>query len=46
VTMVMWDLVLVQLKTELASKQERCIVCVECSNGSKIVLDALNGTPR
>jgi hypothetical protein len=43
---VMWDLVLVRLETELASEQEKCSVCVECSIGSEIVLDAPNRTPR
>ena len=26
--------------------QDRCTVCVECTIGSEIVLDALEGTPR
>ena len=26
--------------------QDRCTVCVECTIGSKIILDALDGTPR
>ena len=30
----------------LISTQDRCMVCVECTIGSEIVLDALVGTPR
>ena len=26
--------------------QDRCMVCVECTIGSEIVLDAPDGTPR
>jgi len=26
--------------------QDRCTVCVERTTGSKIILDALDGTPR
>ena len=26
--------------------QDRCTVCVECTNGLEIVLDAPEGTPR
>jgi hypothetical protein len=37
----MWNLVLVRLETELA----RCTVCAECTIGSEIILDALDGTP-
>ena len=28
------------------STQDRCTVCVECTIGSEIVLDAPDGTPR
>ena len=31
---------------ELMLTQDRCTVCVECTIGSEIVLDAPNGTPR
>ena len=31
---------------EMMLTQDRCMVCVECTIGSKIVLDAPNGTPR
>jgi hypothetical protein len=27
------------------SVQDRCMVCTNCTMGSKIILDALNGTP-
>jgi hypothetical protein len=30
----------------LVSMQDRCTVCAKCTIASKIVLDALNGTPR
>jgi hypothetical protein len=37
---------LVRLETELASVREWCTVCVERTIGSKIVLDAPDGTAR
>jgi hypothetical protein len=37
VTWVMWNLVSVRLEMELASVQERCMVCAECTIGSEIV---------
>jgi hypothetical protein len=43
---MMWNLVLVYLETVLVSVQYRCMVCTERTIGSKIVLDALDGTPR
>ena len=30
----------------LILRQDRCMVCVGCTIGSEIVLDAPNGTPR
>jgi hypothetical protein len=39
-------LVLVCLEIALILTQYRCMVCVERSMGSKIVLDAPDGTPR
>jgi hypothetical protein len=39
-------LVLVCLETVLILTQDRCTVCVERTIGSKIVLDAPDGTPR
>jgi hypothetical protein len=42
----MWILVLDRLEIELASVQDRCTVCVKCTIGSKIILDAPVGTPR
>jgi hypothetical protein len=42
---VMWNLVSVHLETVSVSLQYRCMVCVECTIGSKIVLDAPDGTP-
>jgi hypothetical protein len=43
--LVMWNLVLVRLETVLVSVQYRCTVCTECIMGSKIILDAPDGTP-
>jgi hypothetical protein len=46
VTSVMWNLVLVYLDTVLVLVQYRCMVFAECTTGSKIILDAPDGTPR
>jgi hypothetical protein len=35
VTWVMWNVVLVRLEIELASVQERCTICAECSKAPK-----------
>ena len=43
---VMWNLVSVRLDTVLLSVQDRCLVCVEHTIDSKIILDAPVGTPR
>jgi hypothetical protein len=43
---VMWNLILVRLKTVLLSVQYRCTICAECTIGSEIVLDAPDDTPR
>ena len=43
---VMWNLVLVHAETVLVSVQDRCMVCDICTMGSKIILDAPDGTPR
>ena len=45
-TWVMWNLVLVRLEVVLASVQDRCTVCTNCTIGSEIVLDALDSTSR
>jgi hypothetical protein len=37
---VLWNLSLVRLETELESVQDRCMVCVKRTIGSKIILDA------
>jgi hypothetical protein len=42
---VMWNLVSVHLETVSMSLQYRCTVCAEHTLGSKIVLDAPDGTP-
>ena len=46
VTRVKWKLVLVRFEIVLTLKQDRCMVCGEHNIGSKIVLDAPDGTPR
>jgi hypothetical protein len=46
VTWVMVNLALVHLETELASVQDRCMVCIQCTIGLEIILDAPDGTPR
>jgi hypothetical protein len=43
---VMWNLVSVHLETMSVSLQYRCTICAERTKGSKIVLDAPDGTPR
>jgi hypothetical protein len=42
----MWNLILFRLETVLMSVQDRSMVCTEHTIGTKIVLDALDGTPR
>jgi hypothetical protein len=44
VTRLKWKLVLVRLETVLILTS--CTVCTECTIGSKIILDAPDGTPR
>jgi hypothetical protein len=46
VTWVMWNLVLICFETVLASVQDWCTVCVECTVGSEIVLEAPDETAR
>ena len=43
---VVWNLTSFHLETVLVSVQERCMVCARCTIGSKIVLDAPDGTIR
>jgi hypothetical protein len=46
---VMWlmvNLVLVRLETELASVQDRCMVCAKQTIGLEIVLEEDDGTPK
>ena len=42
----MWNLVSIRLEIVLVLVQDRCTVYAECTIGSKIVLDAPDGTPR
>ena len=41
-----WKLDLVYLEIVLVLTQDKCTVCAERTIGSKIVLDAPDGTPR
>jgi hypothetical protein len=41
-----WKLVSVHLEIVLILTQDRCMVCTECTIGTKIVFDTPNGTPR
>ena len=41
-----WKLILVGLEIVVILMQDRCTVCVECTIGLEIVLDAPDGTPR
>jgi hypothetical protein len=43
---IMWNLDLVHLETMLVSVQHRCTVHTKGTIGSKIVLDAPDGTTR
>ena len=43
-TWVMRNLTSFSLETVLVSVQDRCTVCVECTIGSEIILDAHDGT--
>jgi hypothetical protein len=43
---VMWNLTSFRLETVLGSVQDRCTVCAKYTIGSKLILDAPNGTPR
>jgi hypothetical protein len=45
-TKAKWMLVSICLEIVLILKQDRCTICAECTIGSKIILDAPNGTPR
>jgi hypothetical protein len=46
VTRLKWKLDSVQLEIVLNLKQDSCTVCDKRTTGSKIVLDAPDGTPR
>ena len=41
----MWNLLSVRLETVLVSVQDMCTVCVKCTIGSEIILDAPDGIP-
>ena len=45
-TRIKWKLVSVLSEIVLILMEDRCTVCVERTIGSKIILDALDGTPR
>jgi hypothetical protein len=44
-TWINWKLVSVHLETVLMMRQDRCTVCAKGAIGSKIILDAPDGTP-
>jgi hypothetical protein len=46
VTRLKWKLISVRLHIVLILTQDRCMVCVEHTIGSEIILDAPDGTPR
>jgi hypothetical protein len=46
VTLVVWNLVSINLETVVVSVQDRCMVCAERTIGKEIDMDAPNGTPR
>ena len=46
VTRLKWKLDSVYLEIVLILTQDRCMVCTEHTKGSKIVLDAPDGTPK
>ena len=43
---VMWNLISVRLDTVLVLVQDRCMVYVERTIGSEVILDAPDATPR
>ena len=43
---VMWNLVSIRSEIVLVLEQDRGTVCAEFTIGSKIILDAPDGTPR
>jgi hypothetical protein len=46
VTRLKWKLVSVRLEKVLVLMQDRCTVCAEFTTGTKIILNASDGTPR
>jgi hypothetical protein len=45
-TRLNWKVISVYLEIVLILTQDRCMVCAEHTIGSKIILDAPDGTPR
>ena len=45
-TRLKWKLDLVRVERVLTLTKDRCTVCVDCTIGLEIVLDAPNGSPR
>ena len=45
-TWVIWNLFSVHLEIVIILMLDRCMVCAERTIGSKIILDAPDGTPR
>jgi len=46
VTRLKWKLDSVRLESVLILTQDRCTICVQCTIGLEIVLDATDGSPR
>jgi hypothetical protein len=46
VTLVVWNLVSINLETMVVSVQDRCTVCAKRTIGTEINMDAPDGTPR
>ena len=46
VTRLKWKLDSAHLERVLIMMQDRCTVCVECTIGLEIILDAPDGSPR
>ena len=44
-TWVLWNVIPVRLEKLLVLEQDRCMACAKRTIGSKIILDAPDGTP-
>jgi hypothetical protein len=46
VAWIKWKIIFMCLEIVLISKQDRCMVCADCTIGLEIILDAPDSTPR